>query len=415
MSSEPPSDYVSRDPAAGVKRLNPLVPVVGVVAFVLVAGFLLYAVSQRSARNSPPDTAYLSHPSPPNQAVASVNAGLAELLASYDQEAEVISDEKPSEQKAPDFIVVPEEVKSLLLAEDDQKEAMMAYHQRLFLDGLASTTLVAGGSKSIPIPRSPRGTDLSKTFNDLDLQLKQELENHRAAAYESARSASDISGTGQNRPQALIEQASLVAPSKATRTAPPRDYQLEAGTVISALLINAVNTDLPGLMIAQVGRDVRDSRHTEAVLIPAGSRLIGRYDSQVAFGQQRILARWKKLQFPDGSTLELENIPAVDPLGQSGLQARVDNKAFQAIAAAGALSVVAGLAQGSQVAGGSGRSDTADQLAAELGRQWSGVGTDLIKRILDVQPTLKLKPGYPLRILITSPISLPAYTPWTDG
>lgn len=84
---------------------------------------------------------------------------------------------------------------------------------------------------------------------------------------------------------------------------PASPYQVMAGTIIPASLITGLNSDLPGTIIAQVTQPVYDTVSGSHLLIPQGARLVGRYDSQVSFGQDRALIVWDRILFPDGAPI----------------------------------------------------------------------------------------------------------------
>lgn len=195
---------------------------------------------------------------------------------------------------------------------------------------------------------------------------------------------------------------------------PHAGSEIRPGTVIPALLVTGINTDLPGQILAQVARDVRDSLTGDRVLIPRGSRLVGTYDSHVAFGQRRALVSWSSIQLPDGSTVPIDNMPGADPAGLAGFRDRVNNHYLRTFAGATMLSVISAGAQLSQpdraAYGEDGRRLTAEeQLAADLGRQWAEVGEQLVTRNLDVQPSLTIRPGYRFRVVVTRDLVIP---PW---
>ena len=106
---------------------------------------------------------------------------------------------------------------------------------------------------------------------------------------------------------------------------PRSDIELKAGTLIQASLLTAINSELPGQVIAQVTRNVWDTKDSEYVLIPQGTRLIGRYDSGISYGQNRVLVAWDRLIYPNGQSLRLEGMLGVDRAGQSGFRDKVNN------------------------------------------------------------------------------------------
>ena len=115
---------------------------------------------------------------------------------------------------------------------------------------------------------------------------------------------------------------------------PTSSWQVMAGTIIPATLITGVNSDLPGQVIAQVTEPVYDTVTGNTLLIPQGTRVMGRYDSVVAYGQSRALIVWHRIIMPDGSSIRIENLPAVDGRSNAGLSDRVDNHSLRLFSAA---------------------------------------------------------------------------------
>lgn len=189
--------------------------------------------------------------------------------------------------------------------------------------------------------------------------------------------------------------------TSAFRPAPPAGRRiLLAQTIIPAALLTAVSSDLPGPISAQVTRNVYDSLTGRAVLIPQGSKLIGAYDSQVAFGQQRVLLAWDRVIFPDGRSLQLDRLVGADAAGRSGLNDKVDAH-WGAMGKAALLSSVlgAGAALGSDD-----DSDIARALRQGVQDTVNQTGQQVVRKQLDVQPTLTLRAGLPLTILVTRDI-----------
>lgn len=192
---------------------------------------------------------------------------------------------------------------------------------------------------------------------------------------------------------------------------PTSPYQVMAGTVISAALLTGIDSDLPGQVIASVTEPVYDSALGRHLLIPQGARLMGRYDSQVAFGQRRVLLVWTRLILPDTSSIALDRLPGMDPAGYAGLEDGVDWHWDRLLAGAalstllGAGAELAAPAQGSGgdrvvVAAREGLQDTVNQ-----------VGQEITRRSLSVQPTLTIRPGFPVRVMVSKDLSLRPYQP----
>lgn len=192
---------------------------------------------------------------------------------------------------------------------------------------------------------------------------------------------------------------------------PASPYQVMAGTVIPAALVTGINSDLPGQVIANVTEAVYDTATGGHLLIPQGSRLIGRYDSQVSFGQRRVLLVWTRLILPDTSSVALDRLPGIDPAGYAGLEDGVDWH-WDRILAGAALSTLLGMgaelaapassADGNRIviAGRDGAQDTINQ-----------VGQEITKRNASIQPTLTIRPGFPMRVMVSKDLILRPYQP----
>jgi type IV secretion system protein VirB10 len=190
---------------------------------------------------------------------------------------------------------------------------------------------------------------------------------------------------------------------------PSSGYVLTAGTVLPAALITEINSDLPGTVVAQVSHDVYDSQTGEHVLIPRGTKLIGRYDSHLSVGQRRLLVTWARLVFPDGRELGLPDVAAIDAHGAAGLSDVTDNHVLRVFGTALLMSVIGAGAQLSQPTSGNAlTSPTAGQVAAgALGQQMSGTGLDLVRRTADIPPTITARAGLAFDLILTHDLVLP--------
>jgi type IV secretion system protein TrbI len=181
-----------------------------------------------------------------------------------------------------------------------------------------------------------------------------------------------------------------------------------AGTVIPALLLTEVNSDVPGPLLAQVSRDVYDASGA-VVAIPRGTRLLGSYQNQVAVGQSRLVVAWTRLQAPDGATVELPGLPGTDPGGAAGITARVESHVLRLFGDALLLSLLAAGADLSQPAQRElTLAPTAGSVAsAAVGQQLADVGTQLLRRDVSIQPTLRLPAGTALAIFVNGDLPVP--------
>jgi len=188
--------------------------------------------------------------------------------------------------------------------------------------------------------------------------------------------------------------------------APASTNILQAGAVIAASLLTGLRSDLPGQVTAQVTENVYDSPTGRILLIPQGARLVGQYDAQVAFGQSRALLVWNRLIMPDGRSIVLERQPGADPGGYAGLEDQVDNHwgmLFEAAILSTLLSV------GSEAGTSDNENSLVQAIRQGTSQSFSQVGQQVVGRSLNVQPTITIRPGFPVRVLVTHDLVLEPY------
>jgi len=194
-----------------------------------------------------------------------------------------------------------------------------------------------------------------------------------------------------------------VAPDRIAAPASP--YVLQAGAVIPAALITGIRSDLPGQITAQVTEHIYDSPTGRILLVPQGTRIIGQYSNDVGFGQRRILLVWNRLILPTGRSIVLERQPGADAQGYAGLEDGVDYHWWDLARAAGLATL---LAFGAELA-----IDDQDRLlrAIRNGAQdtINDAGREIVRRQLQIAPTLTIRPGFPVRVIVTRDLVLEPY------
>jgi len=212
--------------------------------------------------------------------------------------------------------------------------------------------------------------------------------------------------TAQDRQNAFLNAAAdrrTVAPDRVAAPASPNI--LQAGAVIPAALITGIRSDLPGQITAQVTENIYDSPTGRILLVPQGTRVIGQYDNNVQFGQSRVLLVWNRLIFPNGRSIVLERQPGADAEGYAGLQDGVDYHWWDLAKAAG-LSTL--LSVGAELA-----TNDDDRLIAAIrnGGQdtINDAGQQIVRRQLNIAPTLTIRPGFPVRVIVTRDLVLEPY------
>ncbi|WP_347337410.1 TrbI/VirB10 family protein [Bradyrhizobium jicamae] len=188
--------------------------------------------------------------------------------------------------------------------------------------------------------------------------------------------------------------------------AAPSKYAVMAGSIIPASLVTGLNSDLPGATIGQVTEHVYDTVTGEHLLIPQGTRLVGKYDSVVAFGQKRALVVWTRLILPNGNSIVIENLPATDVAGYAGLEDEVDFHTWQMLKGV-ALATLIGV--GTQLSIGNDESDLVKALRESTQQTTNRAGQRLVERELDVQPTITVRPGWPVRVIVAKDLVLKPY------
>jgi len=190
---------------------------------------------------------------------------------------------------------------------------------------------------------------------------------------------------------------------------PRSPYELKAGSIIPTVLVTGINSDLPGTILGQVRENVYDTVSGNYLLIPQGSKLLASYDSMVAYGQERVLVCWQRLIRPDGTSLSLDCQPGVDLGGYAGFADTVDNHWWR---------VVTGVALGSVLAAGvvvpqgnvSGYVPSIGQgMAANAAGAINQAGQQITNRALGIQPTIKVRPGFSVNVLVTKDLVIPPF------
>ena len=213
--------------------------------------------------------------------------------------------------------------------------------------------------------------------------------------------------SAQDRQLAFLNQAAdrrIVAPDRVV--APASLNILQAGAVIPAALITGIRSDLPGQITAQVTENVYDSPTGRILLVPQGTRLIGQYDNGVGFGQRRVLLVWNRLIMPNGRSIVLERQPGADAEGYAGLEDGVDyhwGELFKAAALSTLLSI------GANTGSSSDESDLLSAIRDGASDSIGQTGRQIVQRQLNIAPTLTIRPGFPVRVIVTRDLVLEPY------
>ena len=215
----------------------------------------------------------------------------------------------------------------------------------------------------------------------------------------------------QDQKEAFLKAGSTETRNSGNLALPASPYQVMAGTVIAGALVTGIKSDLPGDVIGTVTEPVYDTATGKFLLIPQGSRILGRYNSQVSYGQSRVQVVWNRIILPDTSSLTLDNLVGTDPAGYAGLEDDVDwhwNRIFAGAVLTTLLGVGAELAAPENRQDGNriviaGRDSAQDSI--------NQVGQEITRRNMNIQPTLTERPGLPVRIIVNRDLVLRPYQP----
>jgi len=192
---------------------------------------------------------------------------------------------------------------------------------------------------------------------------------------------------------------------------PATPYILRTGYVIPAILISAMDSELPGTITAQVAQNVYDTPTGNYLLIPQGARLVGAYSSNVAYGQSRIFVAWQRIVFPDGTALDIGAMPGTDAEGEAGFNDKTNNHFIRIFGSALLMSAITAGVTWSQDHnqnnnGNSNRVSASDALSEALGQELGMTMSEMIRKNLNIAPTLKIRPGYRFNILVVKDVVL---------
>ena len=251
----------------------------------------------------------------------------------------------------------------------------------------------------------------SKVFASTTAPAAQQHASSQEAASNTAASSDETFAQNAQDRKLLFVNAAVdrrtTAPDRIARPMSP--FVVQAGTIIPAALITGVRSDLPGQITAQVTQAVFDSPTGRVKLVPQGARLIGLYDSQVAFGQSRVLLVWTRLIMPNGRSIVLERQQGADGGGYSGLEDEVDNHWTELLKAA-LLSTTLGVGAelGSGADSGS-NTDIIQALRLSAANSLNQIGQQVVRRNLNIQPTLTIRPGFPVSVIVNRDLILEPY------
>ncbi|EHJ9985449.1 hypothetical protein KB976_004590 [Vibrio parahaemolyticus] len=385
----------------------------GIVLIILVIG----VIAQKGQRSS--DNASESTPTDVNTSMTAKQAALDSVLA-----------QKP-DTPAPKAVVptpistgnvtpsVPT-VTPEMAEQQKQRLAQLEAKQKLLNEAIYSGMNVRIDETALSDQSISQASD-NDELRDAEQRLAQAkatLSNPSQAPYEQSDkvpgsldvSALDTTGANQASKDAFLSTANQAGYLNARRELPTSEYELTVGTLIPATLISAMNSDIPGNVIAQVSQNVYDSATGAAILIPQGTQLYGTYDARVAYGQRRLPVTWSRVNFPDGSKLNIGNMASMDVTGMNGLTGDINNHYWRLFGQATLLGGISGISQAAVSDGDDDSRSTGESVADGVTQQYAETGNMLIRKNMNIQPTIEIDNAEQFYIMVSQDVILPPYS-----
>lgn len=389
IQADPNTGYNSTQIKKGVKFLI-LAIVIGVLAIVI---FVIAGKGQKSAASAQEEPSQTEQPSN----IPSI--GMNEVLSKAPEKG-VVTASKPkieiNNSKPDDEFNV--QIRKQWLAQQESKA-------KLLQDAMNSSIDIQYEEIK---PQQISASPLHDTA-----AIQAEIARNQALLSQGSQPQESLDNTlvSQSTKEAFLNQSRKQDYLPSTREAPLSPYELTVGTLIPATSISAINSDVPGNIIAQISQNVYDSATGSTLLLPQGAKLYGIYDSRVAYGQERLPVSWSRINFPDGSKLNLGAMNGVDVTGMAGLSGDVNNHYWRLFGQATLLGGIAGINQAAVSDGDDNARSTGESIADGVTQQFAQTGSDLIRKNMNIQPTIEIDNGKQFYIIINQDVILPPYTP----
>ncbi|PDT82158.1 IncP-type conjugal transfer protein TrbI [Sinorhizobium sp. BJ1] len=414
------------DDQKGMRRLNRLPIILAIIVIVLFIGIVVIGLSWRGLYfNRSNDIESVSN-TPATSFGDQLKRGVTDGIIGEPVERQTFQPTPVTEQKVEKQEPVierraaerevrrprlesEEEWKARLKREQDEQYIREAQRQRMARLQARATALDSPLKVDVSdVETTAKATDPSRQNATATANNTSDL---YAAAMKSGLMGQNVDQNGQTSKEDFFNQDIKDLGYLPNQVVPQMSpYELKRGSVIPATLITGLNSDLPGRITAQVSQNVYDSATGYRLLIPQGTKLFGRYDSKVSFGQERVLVVWTDLIFPNGSTLQIGGMAGTDAEGYGGFADKVDRHLWRTFGSAALIALIGtgidmSLPQSSTLATQETASDAARRNFAE---SFGRVAEQTISKNLNVQPTIRIRPGYKFNVLVDQDIIFPS-------
>lgn len=389
------------------KRLSK-VPIIIIFAIIAIVLFSIFYVALSRKQNLERQTAQTT-PKEETQIATNhnndLNLYIDELQVQKAQENNVISPPMPNATQQPiqetnsQTTQQPPNNTPILVQNNAIDEKEMKIKKDMQLKALLSNTKLDIKTEATDSKKN-QAINFNPPNNNEDINLGAINPQNTRLGLESGTNK-DVQG------QQFLSQKKDNGYLKYVKQKPLSTYEIKAGWNIPAILITGVNSDLPGQILAQVTQNVYDSATGKYLLIPQGTKVVGAYSSNIIYGQSRLLVAWNKLIFPNGDTLNLDGMQGTSQDGYTGFEDQVDNHYFRIFGSAFLLSSIsAGIALSDNSDTNSEKETASDKAIAQAIQQMGQVASEMIRKNMNISPTLKIRPGYKFNIFVTKDIIL---------
>ncbi|EAI5963690.1 conjugal transfer protein TrbI [Campylobacter coli] len=389
------------------KRLSK-VPIIIIFAIIAIVLFSIFYVALSRKQNLERQTAQTT-PKEETQIATNhnndLNLYIDELQVQKAQENNVISPPMPNATQQPiqetnsQTTQQPPNNTPILVQNNAIDEKEMKIKKDMQLKALLSNTKLDIKTEATDSKKN-QAINFNPPNNNEDINLGAINPQNTGLGLESGTNK-DVQG------QQFLSQKKDNGYLKYVKQKPLSTYEIKAGWNIPAILITGVNSDLPGQILAQVTQNVYDSATGKYLLIPQGTKVVGAYSSNIIYGQSRLLVAWNKLIFPNGDTLNLDGMQGTSQDGYTGFEDQVDNHYFRIFGSAFLLSSIsAGIALSDNSDTNSEKETASDKAIAQAIQQMGQVASEMIRKNMNISPTLKIRPGYKFNIFVTKDIIL---------
>jgi type IV secretory pathway VirB10-like protein len=409
MTDSPDLLHNPQKRGAGVRRLNRWPLVIATMLVCVILGAITYTYQMRLNDLRRQAAEENTHPEPANSLAILKDAPDGGLIPAKGKAEPAPPPLPAAAEPAP----APQPADPAWEEYREQQRRLREARQQAALQAVSANTPVAASARAPAPPAAATATDPAAAINPLAALLAGRNGFSNTPGFMGFDAAGNpiIDQNAAKRDFLKDPQTANGNYLPGGRQAPLSPFELKAGTVIPAVMVGGINSELPGQIIGQVSENIYDTATGRFILIPQGAKLVGTYDNSIVSGQSRVLVAWTRIIYPDASSADLGKMPGTDEGGYAGFTDQVNNHTLRIFGDALLMSVFSAGLQLSQGSSSSNNGPTTQQtLSAALGQNLGQAATQMIQRDMAIQPTLEIRPGYRFNIIVTKDAVLRAWT-----